>query len=150
MEAEPPAQIEGGEFVCSTCGLTEHYTYKGKQPPFCKKISFIDDSYVMKDPFSPPNKNQFLLLGCLAFLETLPLVFSSDCTTFPRNCFFGFFELLTKWEVSNEDRFPGIMFSFRVLLCKVNLNMVFIQKSAISSKCLVSRILFHKADKHVD
>nr|CAD7440784.1 unnamed protein product [Timema bartmani] len=63
MEAEPPAQIEGGEFVCSTCGLTEHYTYKGKQPPFCKKISFIDDSYVMKDPFSPPNKNQFLLLG---------------------------------------------------------------------------------------
>nr|CAD7586236.1 unnamed protein product [Timema genevievae] len=81
MEAEPPAQIEGGEFVCSTCGLTEHYTYKGKQPPFCKKISFIDDSYVMKDPFSPPNKNQFLLLGSDCHLCNKQLSSSSAVTT---------------------------------------------------------------------
>nr|CAD7433507.1 unnamed protein product [Timema monikensis] len=82
MEAEPPAHIEGGEFVCSTCGLTEHYTYKGKQPPFCKKISFIDDSYIMKDPFSPPNKNQFLLLGSDCHLCNKQVCQSQNCSLF--------------------------------------------------------------------
>ncbi|KAJ9589937.1 hypothetical protein L9F63_016921, partial [Diploptera punctata] len=54
---------EGGVFKCSKCGLEEHYMYKGKKPPFAKKIVLLEESYVIKDPFSPPNEKQFLLLG---------------------------------------------------------------------------------------
>lgn len=50
-------------FQCSLCTLKEPYLYFGKQPPFNTKIKFKENCYIMKDPFSPPNKYQFLILG---------------------------------------------------------------------------------------
>ncbi|KDR08158.1 Putative transferase C1orf69-like protein, mitochondrial, partial [Zootermopsis nevadensis] len=72
-ENPPRDATEGGIFTCVRCGLKEHYFYKGKKPPFTKKISFREDSYVMKDPFSPPNKNQLLLLGSDCSLCNIPV-----------------------------------------------------------------------------
>ncbi|RZF45050.1 hypothetical protein LSTR_LSTR002011 [Laodelphax striatellus] len=53
----------GGDFICSVCSLTEHFDYKGKQPPFQKQLVFQYDTYIMKDPFSLPSKHQILVLG---------------------------------------------------------------------------------------
>lgn len=81
-ENPPRDATEGGIFTCVRCGLKEHYFYKGKKPPFTKKISFREDSYVMKDPFSPPNKNQLLLLGSDCSLCNIPVCQSPDCSIF--------------------------------------------------------------------
>lgn len=60
---ESPADTEEMVFKCTSCELSENYDYKGKKPPFSKLINLKSESYVMKDPFSPPNKGQMLILG---------------------------------------------------------------------------------------
>lgn len=52
-----------GTWKCYCCDLEEHYNYKGNKPPFAKHLSFLEDCYIMKDPFSPPGKGEILLLG---------------------------------------------------------------------------------------
>ncbi|XP_048516114.1 cysteine-rich DPF motif domain-containing protein 1 isoform X2 [Athalia rosae] len=53
----------GGEFRCSYCLLEEHYDYKGAKPPFAKNLAYLEDCYIMKDPFSQPNRGEVLVLG---------------------------------------------------------------------------------------
>lgn len=72
----------GGIFQCSLCGLKEKYTFKGQKSPFNKEISFINSCYVMKDPFTPPNKEQFLILGSDCDKCGKPVCKSSDCSVF--------------------------------------------------------------------
>lgn len=52
-----------GTWKCFCCDLEEHYNYKGTKPPFAKHLTFSEDCYIMKDPFSPPSKGEILLLG---------------------------------------------------------------------------------------
>lgn len=52
-----------GKFDCSYCSLEEIYDYKGARPPFSKAICYLEDCYVMKDPFSQPNRGEVLVLG---------------------------------------------------------------------------------------
>ncbi|XP_040553617.1 cysteine-rich DPF motif domain-containing protein 1 isoform X2 [Gallus gallus] len=56
-----------GEFKCQLCGLTAPYTYYGQKPPNTHSIVILEDSYVMKDPFTP-DKEKFLILGSLCSL----------------------------------------------------------------------------------
>jgi len=69
-------------FECQICGLSEEYHYFGKKPPFCKSIVFIDDSYVMRDPFTLQygNNANFLLLGgkCCICSESI----CQECSVF--------------------------------------------------------------------
>ncbi|XP_071645692.1 putative transferase CAF17 homolog, mitochondrial [Temnothorax longispinosus] len=53
----------GGTFTCSFCPLKEHYDYKGVRPPFARQLVYSEECYVMKDPFSLPNRGQILVLG---------------------------------------------------------------------------------------
>ncbi|XP_071554889.1 putative transferase CAF17 homolog, mitochondrial [Temnothorax nylanderi] len=53
----------GGTFTCSFCPLKEHYDYKGVRPPFARQLVYSEECYVMKDPFSLPNRSQILVLG---------------------------------------------------------------------------------------
>lgn len=53
----------GGTLKCAFCSLEEHYDYKGRKPPFARQIYFSEDCYVMKDPWSAPNKAQVLVIG---------------------------------------------------------------------------------------
>ncbi|KAK0087121.1 hypothetical protein PV325_001730 [Microctonus aethiopoides] len=53
----------GGTFRCEFCSLVEHYHYKGLKPPFARDILFNENCYIMKDPFSLPNKGEVLILG---------------------------------------------------------------------------------------
>lgn len=78
----PGKTEEGGIFTCTKCGLQERYFYKGRNPPSNKKIVFLEDCYVMKDPFSPPNKNQFLLLGSECSLCNKAVCQSPNCSIF--------------------------------------------------------------------
>nr|XP_013803313.1 PREDICTED: cysteine-rich DPF motif domain-containing protein 1 isoform X2 [Apteryx mantelli mantelli] len=61
MESHKEAQPKG-EFKCQLCGLTAPYTYYGQKPPNTRSIVLLEESYVMKDPFTP-DKDRFLILG---------------------------------------------------------------------------------------
>lgn len=62
-------------FKCESCGFAVECDYKGKRPPFAKNISFHEDCYVMKDPFSPPPGNASSKSNSEYFI-----VIGSDCT----------------------------------------------------------------------
>ncbi|XP_023558263.1 cysteine-rich DPF motif domain-containing protein 1 isoform X2 [Octodon degus] len=51
-----------GEFECQLCGLTAPYSYVGQKPPNTRSVVLLEESYVMKDPFSP-DRDRFLVLG---------------------------------------------------------------------------------------
>ncbi|XP_026963787.1 cysteine-rich DPF motif domain-containing protein 1 isoform X1 [Sagmatias obliquidens] len=66
-----------GVFECQLCALTAPYSYVGQQPPGAQSVaglghsahrhhflsrSLLEESYVMRDPFTP-NKDRFLILG---------------------------------------------------------------------------------------
>ena len=53
----------GGTFACNFCGLKEHFDFKGSKPPFARQLLFLEECYIMKDPFSPLNKGETLVLG---------------------------------------------------------------------------------------
>ncbi|GAB0177282.1 polycystic kidney disease and receptor for egg jelly-related protein [Grus japonensis] len=61
MDAPKEAQPTG-EFTCQLCSLTAPYTYYGQKPPNTRSIVLLEESYVMKDPFTP-DKDKFLILG---------------------------------------------------------------------------------------
>ena len=54
------------KFCCFKCGLQETCHYFGRNPPFVSnQIEFVEDSFVMRDPFSPreTGRAHFLLVG---------------------------------------------------------------------------------------
>uniref|UniRef100_A0A8D1JY93 Cysteine-rich DPF motif domain-containing protein 1 n=1 Tax=Sus scrofa TaxID=9823 RepID=A0A8D1JY93_PIG len=51
-----------GMFECQLCALTAPYSYVGQRPPYTQSIVLLEESYVMKDPFTS-DKDRFLILG---------------------------------------------------------------------------------------
>ncbi|XP_029062459.1 cysteine-rich DPF motif domain-containing protein 1 isoform X2 [Monodon monoceros] len=51
-----------GVFECQLCALTAPYSYVGQQPPGTQSVVLLEESYVMRDPFTP-DKDRFLILG---------------------------------------------------------------------------------------
>ncbi|XP_060022956.1 cysteine-rich DPF motif domain-containing protein 1 isoform X5 [Lagenorhynchus albirostris] len=60
-----------GVFECQLCALTAPYSYVGQQPPGAQSVALLEESYVMRDPFTP-SKDRFLILGSRC----------SDCSLF--------------------------------------------------------------------
>lgn len=52
-----------GIFKCSFCNLKERYDYKGAKPPFARQLIYLEECYIMKDPFSLPKRGEVLILG---------------------------------------------------------------------------------------
>lgn len=50
-------------FHCSTCSLKEKFDYFGNKPSKMKRFRYAENCYVMVDPFVPPNKGEYLILG---------------------------------------------------------------------------------------
>lgn len=50
-------------FQCSTCSLKEKFDYFGVQPQKMKHFRYAESCYVMVDPFVPPNRGEYLVLG---------------------------------------------------------------------------------------
>ncbi|KYN36826.1 hypothetical protein ALC56_08617 [Trachymyrmex septentrionalis] len=61
--SQQTAMNVGGTFTCSFCLLKERYDYKGTRPPFARQFVYSEECYIMKDPFSLPNKGEVLVLG---------------------------------------------------------------------------------------
>jgi hypothetical protein len=71
-EQQPEEKIP---FLCTECRMSELVHYYGKKPPFAKNVEFLEDSFIMKDPFSaPPTRN-----GKRSFTEYF-LVIGSRCS----------------------------------------------------------------------
>ncbi|XP_059537346.1 cysteine-rich DPF motif domain-containing protein 1 isoform X2 [Myotis daubentonii] len=51
-----------GVFECQLCALAAPYSYVGQKPPDTQSVVLLEESYVMKDPFTP-DKDRFLILG---------------------------------------------------------------------------------------
>ncbi|XP_074231844.1 cysteine-rich DPF motif domain-containing protein 1 isoform X3 [Camelus bactrianus] len=51
-----------GMFECQLCSLTAPYSYVGQQPPDTQSVVLLEESYVMRDPFTA-DKGRFLILG---------------------------------------------------------------------------------------
>ena len=54
------------KFSCFKCGLQETCHYFGRNPPFvAKQIQFTEDTFVMRDPFTPreTGRAHFLQIG---------------------------------------------------------------------------------------
>ncbi|XP_054098338.2 cysteine-rich DPF motif domain-containing protein 1 isoform X2 [Callithrix jacchus] len=51
-----------GVFECELCALTAPYSYVGRKPPNTQSMVLLEESYVMKDPFTS-EKGRFLVLG---------------------------------------------------------------------------------------
>lgn len=50
-------------FRCSYCPLEERFDFKGTKPPFARQLTYSEECYIMKDPFSLPNRGEVLVLG---------------------------------------------------------------------------------------
>lgn len=72
----------GGVVSCSKCNFEERYHYKGKKPPFAKSFVFLEDAYIMKDPFSPPGKGQCLMIAGDCSMCNKSVCCSSECSIF--------------------------------------------------------------------
>uniref|UniRef100_A0A7N9DB60 Cysteine-rich DPF motif domain-containing protein 1 n=1 Tax=Macaca fascicularis TaxID=9541 RepID=A0A7N9DB60_MACFA len=51
-----------GVFECELCALTAPYSYVGQKPPNTQSMVLLEESYVMKDPFTS-HKDRFVVLG---------------------------------------------------------------------------------------
>ncbi|EDW24188.1 GL23522 [Drosophila persimilis] len=51
---EEDERIAKIDFRCSACDMHELVHYFGRQPPFALGIKYLEDTYVMRDPFQPP------------------------------------------------------------------------------------------------
>lgn len=87
MEEESNSEEELKWFNCKICGIKEVYTTKEKKPKFLQNISFSNNCYVMKDPFSPPEKKQFLVLGGDCFSCKQPVCQAPECSIFYKERF---------------------------------------------------------------
>lgn len=73
---------KGGTFLCEMCGLTESYNYYGCKPPFHKDITFLENCYIMKDPFQSAGTKSFLLLGSECVACKRVVCQASSCSIF--------------------------------------------------------------------
>lgn len=78
QEAEEEIKI----FKCSICLLEEQYGYKGQNPPFSRHVKMLEDSYIMEDPYFPPGKNEFIILGADCFICNNSVCKSPECSFF--------------------------------------------------------------------
>ncbi|KAJ6668490.1 hypothetical protein lerEdw1_011972 [Lerista edwardsae] len=75
---EPPLQ---GTFECELCGLSAPYSYYGQKPANAYSVSLLEESYVMKDPFTS-DKGKFLVLGSQCSLCRKRVCVGTDCSLF--------------------------------------------------------------------
>lgn len=76
------AEEEVKWFECTLCHMKEAYHTKEKKPKFLKNITFCEETYLIIDPFTPPQNKQFIVLGSDCCLCKSPVCQSSDCSIF--------------------------------------------------------------------
>lgn len=70
------------KFKCELCTLEEACEYFGKSPPWSPRTCLLEDSYIMRDPFSLPQKKQILILGAKCTLCQIDVCVGARCSLF--------------------------------------------------------------------
>ncbi|XP_020757758.2 cysteine-rich DPF motif domain-containing protein 1 isoform X1 [Odocoileus virginianus] len=70
-----------GVFKCQLCALTAPYSYKGQQPPDSQSVILLEESYVMRDPFTP-DKGRFLIVGSRCSVCSKLVCVDPECSLF--------------------------------------------------------------------
>ncbi|VFV21295.1 Hypothetical predicted protein [Lynx pardinus] len=70
-----------GVFKCQLCALTAPYSYVGQKPPDTQSVVLLEESYVMKDPFTS-DKGRFLVLGSQCSLCSRLVCVGPECSLF--------------------------------------------------------------------
>nr|XP_035928727.1 cysteine-rich DPF motif domain-containing protein 1 isoform X1 [Halichoerus grypus] len=70
-----------GVFTCQLCALTAPYSYVGQKPPDTRSVILLEESYVMKDPFTS-DKDRFLVLGSKCSLCSRLVCVGPECSLF--------------------------------------------------------------------
>ncbi|XP_032348384.1 cysteine-rich DPF motif domain-containing protein 1 isoform X11 [Camelus ferus] len=70
-----------GMFECQLCSLTAPYSYVGQQPPDTQSVVLLEESYVMRDPFTA-DKGRFLILGSRCSLCGRLVCVGPECSLF--------------------------------------------------------------------
>ncbi|XP_012881206.1 PREDICTED: cysteine-rich DPF motif domain-containing protein 1 [Dipodomys ordii] len=77
-EAERPPL---GVFECQLCALTAPYSYVGQKPPDTQSVILLEESYIMKDPFTT-DKGRFLVLGARCSVCSRLVCAGPECSLF--------------------------------------------------------------------
>lgn len=105
-------EAEKIQFLCRECKLSELVDYFGKKPPFVKNIEFLEDTFIMKDPFSAPPSRQgsrsftefFISIGsnCVMCVHTV----CKDCSIFYDStfCFKCAYEQLPRFPLEIQSK----------------------------------------------
>ncbi|XP_039719109.1 cysteine-rich DPF motif domain-containing protein 1 isoform X2 [Pteropus medius] len=70
-----------GVFECQLCALTAPYSYVGQKPPNTQSVILLEESYVMKDPFTS-DKDRFLILGSRCSVCSRLVCVGPECSLF--------------------------------------------------------------------
>nr|KAF6398894.1 cysteine rich DPF motif domain containing 1 [Molossus molossus] len=70
-----------GVFECQLCALAAPYSYVGQKPPDTQSVILLEESYVMKDPFTP-DKAGFLILGSRCSVCSRLVCVGPECSLF--------------------------------------------------------------------
>lgn len=90
QKEEEPEKIS---FKCSSCAMSELVDYFGKSPPFTRNLELLEESFIMKDPFTaPPSKHgkrsfteYFIVLG--SHCSLCQAIVCKQCSLFYKNTF---------------------------------------------------------------
>ncbi|KAM5289174.1 cysteine-rich DPF motif domain-containing protein 1 [Ctenodactylus gundi] len=74
-------RCSSGVFECQLCALTAPYSYVGQKPPNTQSVVLLEESYVMKDPFSP-DRDRFLVLGARCSICGRLVCVGPECSLF--------------------------------------------------------------------
>ncbi|KAM4838639.1 cysteine-rich DPF motif domain-containing protein 1 isoform X1 [Urocitellus parryii] len=70
-----------GVFKCQLCSVTAPYSYVGQKPPNTQAVVLLEESYVMKDPFTS-GTDRFLVLGSRCSLCSRLVCVGPECSLF--------------------------------------------------------------------
>lgn len=69
-------------FQCRNCNITERYDCFSDHVPFNRNIRTKVDYYLARDPFSPRNKRQFIILGSVCSVCDKDVCVKPECSLF--------------------------------------------------------------------
>ncbi|XP_006888188.1 PREDICTED: cysteine-rich DPF motif domain-containing protein 1 [Elephantulus edwardii] len=80
MAAEASCPILG-VFECQLCALSAPYSYVGQKPPNTRSVILLEESYVLKDPFTA-DRDRFLVLGSRCSVCSRLVCVAPECSLF--------------------------------------------------------------------
>lgn len=76
------AEVLRNNMKCSECILSYPYDYFGRRPPFAPDFTFLEESFLIKDPFSDLMANSVLCVGGVCGLCEQIVCSSQRCSLF--------------------------------------------------------------------